>query len=174
VRTVRFPLVGPRVELRPFAPSDAAAIHPVYSDERVMRWVGGGPVRRLEQTEELVRRYIDHQRRHGFSFWVVSERRSGELLGDAGLIERNGAIELGYTLGYDHWGKGYGGEAAALCVRAAFTALGAPEVVALVQPANERSVAVVAKLGFTPDGDDFAHGALHTVYRLTRDAFDHA
>lgn len=67
-----------------------------------------------------------------------------------------------------------GSEAATLCLEAAFTALGAREVIALVQPANERSVALVTKLGFTPDGEAVAHGAPHTLYRLTRNAFDHA
>jgi [ribosomal protein S5]-alanine N-acetyltransferase len=172
VTSVRFPLVGSRVELRPFALSDAAVVHSVYSDERVMRWVGGGPVHRLDQTEAMVREYIDHQNRHGFSFWVVTERSSGELIGDAGLYTRDGEIELGYTLGYEHWGRGYGVEAAGLCVKAAFAELRAPEVVALVQPANERSAALVAKLGFVPDGEAVAHGAPHTLYRLTPEAFD--
>lgn len=139
-----------------------------------MRWVGGGAVRRSDQTEAMVRQYIDHQVRYGFSFWVVIERHSGELIGDAGLYTRDGKIELGYTLGHDHWGKGYGSEAAILCLRAAFTELRAPEVVALVQPANERSAALLAKLGFAPDGQAVAHGAPHTVYRLTREAFEHA
>jgi hypothetical protein len=45
--------------------------------------------------------YIDHQRACGFSFWAVIERRSGELIGDAGLYSRDGEVELGYTLSSD-------------------------------------------------------------------------
>lgn len=171
---MRFPLVGPRVELRPFALPDAPEIHRVYSDKRVMRWVGGGPVRGIDQTRAMVGQYIEHQDRYGFSFWVVIHRPSGELIGDAGLYTRDGEIELGYTLAYERWGKGYGSEAAGLCVSAAFTELHARHVVALVQPANGRSVALLGGLGFVPDGEAFAHGEPHTVYRLTREAFEHA
>jgi ribosomal-protein-alanine N-acetyltransferase len=171
---VRFPLVGPRLELRPFELSDVDAAHRVYSDKRVMCWVGDGAVGQREQSEAMLRQYIDHQRRYGFSFWAVIERQGGELIGDAGLYRRDGQIELGYTLGFEHWGRGYGSEAAGLCLHAAFTELGAREVVALVQPGNERSVALVAKLGFQPDGEVVAHGAPHTLYRLKREALEHA
>lgn len=171
---MRFPLVGPRVELRPFALSDVAAAHRVYSDARVMRWVGAGPVHRLEQTEAMVRQYIDHQNRHGFSFWVVTERQSGRLIGDSGLYTRDVEIELGYTLAHEYWGKGYGSEAATICIESAFANLGAREVVALIRPENERSIALVARLGFAPDGEVMVHGAPHTLYRLSREEFEHA
>jgi ribosomal-protein-alanine N-acetyltransferase len=146
---VLFPLIGPRVQLRPFELSDVQAAHRVYSDERVMLWVGEGGVSHPAQTEAMLREYIEHQRLHGFSFWAVIERATREVIGDAGLYTRGGKVELGYTLAYEYWGCGYGTEAAGLCVRTA-SDVGLRELIALARPANAPSVAVIEKLGFKP------------------------
>ena len=161
-----FPLTGERLLLRPFEPDDVAAAHRVYSDPRVMRWVGSGPVVRRAQTEAMLAGYIAHQRRYGFSFWAVIERASGELIGDAGLYTRIEQVELGYTLARQHWGKGYGTEAAALCVQAAFDSLRLAQLEALVRPENTASAAVVKKLGFEDCGRAVVHGAPHILFRL--------
>lgn len=165
---VWFPVVGVRVELRPFELSDVSAAHRIYSDERVMRWVGAGAVHHPEQTEAMLREYIAHQRLHGYSFWAVIERATGKLIGDAGLYTRALEVELGYTLGYEHWGKGYGTEAARLAVRAAFTELGVGELVALIRPGNEPSVAVATKLGFVARERVAAYGSEHLLFVLRR------
>jgi ribosomal-protein-alanine N-acetyltransferase len=168
---VQFPLTGDRLELRPFHPSDTTAMHRIYSDRRVMRWVGDGPLTRLEDTEALLHAYIDHQRRHGFSVWALRERSSGALIGDAGLHVRAGEVELGYTLEARCWRRGYGSEAAALCVAAAFGPLGLRELIALVRPVNHRSAALLTRLGFQPSGSLTAYDRHHDLYRLSADAW---
>lgn len=165
-----FPLRSERLLLRPFELSDAQAAHRIYSDERVMRWVGTGPVVRPEQTEAMLTGYIRHQERFGFSFWALLERSSGELIGDAGLYTRAGQVELGYTLAQEHWGKGYATEAAALCVREAFSELRLPHINALIRPENTASVAVVTKLGFQESGQEIMHGSPHVLFRLVNPA----
>lgn len=167
---LRFPLAGPRLDLRPFELADTPAAHRIYCDERVMRWVGAGAVIRPEQTTAMLSEYIDHQRVRGFSFWAVIERSTGELIGDAGLYTRGSEVELGYTLGYEHWGKGYGTEAAQLCVHAAFAELGLPELTALIRPENQSSAAVAVKLGFEQAARVSAYGSEHLLFRLTAPA----
>lgn len=165
---MQFPLLSERLLLRPFQRSDAAAAHRVYSDELVMRWVGSGAASRPEQTEAMLSGYIEHQRRHGFSFWAVIERATGTLIGDAGLYTRGDRVELGYTLGREHWGQGYGTEAARVCVAAAFEGLGLGEVEALVRPENPASAAVLKKLGFERRDRVSVHGAPHLRFVLKR------
>lgn len=165
---VEFPLVSERLLLRPFERSDAPAAHEVYQDDLVMRWVGTGPVTRPEQTAAMLNGYIEHQRTHGFSFWAVILRDSGQLLGDAGLYSRGDRVELGYTLGRDHWGRGYGTEAARTCVEAAFETLSIGQVEAMVRPENGASAAVLGKLGFEPRNRVFVHGAPHVRFVLER------
>jgi ribosomal-protein-alanine N-acetyltransferase len=165
---VEFPLLSERLLLRPFERSDAPAAHDVYRDEVVMRWVGTGPVSRLEQTEAMLSGYMEHQRKYGFSFWAVVKRDSGQLVGDAGLYSRGDRIELGYTLGREHWGIGYGTEAARSCVQAAFGPLGLDELEALVRRENHASASVLRKLGFESRDRVFVHGSPHVRFVLQR------
>ena len=155
---MRFPLAGERLDLRPFGIGDVAAAHTILGDPLVMRWVGHGALRTPSATEAVLREYIAHQDRHGFSFWAVIERSSGALIGDAGLFHVGGEVQLGYTLGADWWGLGYGTEAAGLCLAPAFGELGLSELAAVVEPANERSVHVLEKLGFAHEGRCLAYG----------------
>ncbi len=143
-------------------------MHGIYSDPAVMRWVGDGAVGARDETEAMLREYIDHQRRYGFSCWAVVERNTGAVIGDAGLYTRPEGVELGYTLAQTHWGHGYGTEAAALSVEAAFGNLGLDELLALVRPENSRSVSVLERLGFARAGRLIAYGTDHLLYRLRR------
>jgi ribosomal-protein-alanine N-acetyltransferase len=159
-------LETPRLDLRPFAEADAAAMHRIYSDPVVMRYVATGPTANLGVSERLLRDYTVHQRVHGFSFWGVVERSSGALIGDAGLYRTPaGEVELGYTLGARWWGRGYATEAAEAWLGAAFGVLGIDAVIALAEPANVASLRVLEKVGMQRTGERMAFGRLHVVYR---------
>ena len=69
-------LVTPSLVLRPFVLDDAPAMHRIYSDPVVMRYVATGPAANLAATERLLNDYAVHQRGHGFSFWGVREHAS--------------------------------------------------------------------------------------------------
>ncbi|MDQ8043642.1 MAG: GNAT family N-acetyltransferase [Solirubrobacteraceae bacterium] len=162
-----FPLIGTAIELRPFTLDDVAAAHEVYSDPRVMRYVGHGPVGTVAGTESIIRQFMAHQQAHGFGFWAVVDRASGTLIGDAGLARAaSGEIEMGYTLGTAWWGRGLATEAAGLCVAAARGPLRIPRLRALVEAPNGASQRVLTKLGFTLSGTAMAFGREHLVYRL--------
>ncbi|MBO9533944.1 MAG: GNAT family N-acetyltransferase [Solirubrobacteraceae bacterium] len=166
-RGVRFPVTGRRLELRPFSLDDVPAIHRVYSDPEVMRWVGHGAVGSQAATESILRQYMAHQRLHGFAFWAVTDRETGEVVGDAGLARTvDGEIEMGYTLARDRWGVGLGTETAALCLKAG-RSIGVERLRALVEEPNVASRHVLEKLGFEQDGVTLAFGRPHLVYRLT-------
>jgi RimJ/RimL family protein N-acetyltransferase len=164
-------LVTPSLELRPFVEEDGVLMHRIYSDPVVMRYVATGPAANLAVTERLLRDYAIHQRAHGFSFWGVRERASGALIGDAGLYRTPaGEVELGYTLGYGWWGRGYATEAARAWLDAAFGPLGLDEVVALAEPANRASLRVLEKAGMQRAGERSAFGRPHVVFRIGRAA----
>lgn len=164
-------LITPRLLLRPFIPEDVLLVHSIYSDPEVMRYVATGPMADLAYTRRLVDDYSDHQLQHGFSFWAVTERESGALIGDAGLYRTPaGEVELGYTLGKPWWGRGYATEAAGTWLRVAFEELGVDEVVALAEPANVGSLRVLEKLGMQRAGERMAFGRPHTVFRGQRPA----
>jgi ribosomal-protein-alanine N-acetyltransferase len=158
---LQFPLRGDRLDLRPFAASDAAAAHLVYGDPEVMRHVGEGGTTTPERTAQMLAHYAQHQARYGFAFWAVIERGTGELIGDAGLEITAHGVELGYTLARTAWGRGLATEAGRLCVEAADGPLGLRRLVALADVGNPTSSRVLEKLGFVADGVVEAYGRPH-------------
>jgi RimJ/RimL family protein N-acetyltransferase len=156
-----------RLRLRPFTPRDREAIHAVYADPAVMRFVGNGAHRSLEETDSALRIYGDVLARRGYSFLAVCERDGGALIGDGGLFPLGGQgpdVELGYTLARAAWGKGYATELGRALVDHAFGVLGVPRVVAQVEPENAASRHVLEKLGMTERELRTAYGRPHAFY----------
>lgn len=164
--SLSFPLLGDRVLLRPFETADAPAAHAVYGDDEVMRFVGEGGAVSPEETVRMVGGYRRHQDEHGFAFWAVMARGTGELIGDAGLEVTEHGVELGYTLSRRWWGRGLATEAASLCMDVAFGPLALGQVVALVDVDNPASARVLEKLGFTNQGRTTSYGRLHHGFEL--------
>src|SRR4051794_12219882 len=52
-------LTTPRLHLRPFTAADHDAIHAVYADPEVMRYVGHGAHRTMAETQRALRVYAD-------------------------------------------------------------------------------------------------------------------
>jgi RimJ/RimL family protein N-acetyltransferase len=160
-------ITTPSLDLRPFTDADREAMHRIYSDPLVMRYVATGPAVNRAATERLLHDYAAHQRANGFSFWGVVERASGALIGDAGLYRTPaGEVELGYTLGAPWWGRGYATEAASAWLDAAFGQLEIYEVIALAEPANVASLRVLEKVGMRRFGERPAFGRPHVVFRI--------
>jgi len=87
------------------------------------------------------------------------------------------AVEVGWRLAREHWGRGYASEAAEASVALGFGGLALEEIVAFTVPANFRSRRVMERLGMTHDpADDFDHPGVpeghalrrHVLYRLAR------
>lgn len=162
-------LTTERLHLRPFTIADHPAIHAVYADPEVMRFVGHGAHRTMAETATALRTYGDVLERRGYSFLAVTERAGGALIGDGGLHPLGGTgpdVELGYTLARGAWGKGYATELGQALVEYAFTVLRVPRVVAQVELANTASRRVLAKLGMTERGERIAYGRPHLLYAV--------
>jgi [ribosomal protein S5]-alanine N-acetyltransferase len=162
-------LTTERLRLRPFTAADKEAIHAVYADPEVMRHVGHGAHQTIAETANALRIYGEVLARRGYSFLAVIERESGILIGDGGLHPLGGQgpdVELGYTLARSAWGRGYATELGRALIEHAFTTLGAPRVVAQVEPANRASRHVLEKLGMTEREQRMAYGRPHLLYAV--------
>ena len=162
-----------RLIVRTWSPDDAESGFLIWSDPEVMRYVGTGqPNASLEETQAWIGRMSAHQESHGFGFWAVVEKKTGQLIGSCGMgYQRDGGlpIEFGYTLARTHWGQGLATEAATACLRYAFETLRLPELLASVDSRNVASQRVLEKIGFIfqreeklADGIDFWYVA-HTA-----------
>jgi len=81
----------------------------------------------------------------------IVENSTSSLVGFIGLHRidhRDGNAELGYFIGKEHWGHGYGSEAVELALEYAFQWLNLRKVYARVYEPNTASIRVLEKNGF--------------------------
>lgn len=142
-----------RLVLRGFDPNDAVDVFAYAKSENVGPRAGWQPHQTLEDSRRVVDMFI----REG-EVWAVVEKRSGRVIGSVGLHKRvgrrcmEGTRELGYALGEEHWGQGYGMEASSAALRYAFETLDCPMVCVSHFPFNQQSKRLIKKLGFVYEG----------------------
>jgi RimJ/RimL family protein N-acetyltransferase len=139
-----------RLRLTPLAPDDGEALAAINADPEVTRFLTP-----LDHAGSLAQaaRFAAHWDEHGFGLWALRRHDRDDLLGFAGLSipfqfpAVLPAVEVGWRLRRDAWGHGYATEAGRVAARHGFADLGLDEVISLVHRANERSLAVAARLG---------------------------
>jgi ribosomal-protein-alanine N-acetyltransferase len=119
----------------------------------------------------------------GWGLWAVEH--DGEFIGFTGLnpvgtdLPCAPGIEVGWRLARSAWGYGFATEAARAALEVAFGQLGAAELVSFTATGNQRSRAVMERLGMSRDLEgDFDHPRVpegsavrrHVLYRLPRPA----
>ncbi|MBC9718616.1 GNAT family N-acetyltransferase [Streptomyces sp. TRM66268-LWL] len=141
----------PADRLRVPTEEDAYVWHRVFDDPEVMEFHGGKSAE-VSVYEELTARQRRHDAELGFCLWTILDE-DGAVAGFTGAQPWPrpqwgpvGAIEIGWRLGRDAWGKGLA-TGAALTTLERVRAAGVPEVVAMVATDNRRSVAVCERLG---------------------------
>jgi len=78
------------------------------------------------------------------------------------------AIEIGWRLRREYWGCGYATEAASECLRFAFEELEMSEIVSFTSVLNERSIAVIERIGLSDRRRDFEHPLIDSNHPLRR------
>lgn len=141
----------PRLLLRSFVEDDFPAFHDLLSCPRVMAFSATG-VLSAEQSRVRLAGIIASYATDGFGKWAVVSRQDQRIIGYCGpeltAIDAQPEPELGFRFSADHWGYGYATEAAVAALDHCFRVLGFNEMHAFVEPANARSIRVLAKLGF--------------------------
>jgi len=157
-----------RLILRSFELSDAEAAFEWLGDPVVMRLTPTGPDGSIEKTQTRLAGFINHQKAHGFSKWLISDRDSGVAMGDSGLLvlQDYGWIDLGFRFAQQYWGKGFATEAASAWVRAAFDDFHPRRLGAFVHPENVASIRVLEKVGFRRERYETVMGMDSIVFSL--------
>jgi RimJ/RimL family protein N-acetyltransferase len=173
-------LTTERLTLRGWRPADREPFAALNADPEVMRHFPSLLAR--EQSDALAEQIESAFARHGWGLWAVELTDSGRFIGFTGLARPSfdahftPAIEIGWRLAREAWGRGYATEAARAAAAYAFDALAVDELVSFTAAANTRSRAVMERLGMTRDpADDFDHPSVpaghelrrHVLYRLT-------
>ena len=101
----------------------------------------------------------------GYGMWVIEDRATGALLGEAGLLsaarglpELDAVPEAGWVLGRQGWGQGIATEAMAAIFRWADAHLDAPAIRCIIEPDHGASIRVAEKIGFVVMRDTILGG----------------
>jgi 3-dehydroquinate dehydratase/shikimate dehydrogenase len=168
-----------RLILRPWQQEDLEPFAKLNSDPRVMEYFPS--ILNRQESDNLAKRISDKLEEQGWGLWAVSVADVAEFIGFIGLAEPSfnahftPAVEVGWRLAYDFWGKGYATEGAIACLKYGFQKLSLSEVVSFTAVQNMRSRRIMGKIGMHHDSkDDFDHPKLskdhwlkrHVLYRL--------
>jgi RimJ/RimL family protein N-acetyltransferase len=144
-----------RLLVRLVTQADLPALMLVNGDDAVTRFL---PYRSWQTAADAQAWFDRMQAMHasgsGWQFVLVAHE-GARVIGSCLLFrhdEGSARAELGYVLGRAHWGRGYMHEALQGLLRGAFGPLGLRRIEAEVNPANQASVAVLERLGFTLEG----------------------
>ena len=170
-----------RLRLRTWGPGDGDAFYAVMNHEPVMRYLGG--VQSRDQWQQVVDRVTAYQAEFGYTFWIVEDRDTRELLGWCGLKRINypgapnpGDMEIGWRFRESAWGRGIAKEAAIGCLDLAFGRFSAPFVVAVTFEVNRASWGLMERLGmnYVPELDflDPRYADMGVVKQWRLDAAD--
>ena len=138
-----------RLILREMDQNDYDALYAVLADSDIMEHYP------YTFDEVRVRRWIDRNieryKTDGFGLWAVVLKENGEMIGDCGITMQNihGTMlpEVGYHIRADQQRKGYASEAAAGCIRWAFTSYDFPAVYSYMKYTNIPSQRTAMKNG---------------------------
>jgi RimJ/RimL family protein N-acetyltransferase len=133
-----------RLTCRPITLDDFEPYHELLNDRSCLRYLLHPEPHAEELTRRLLQRTVEaHDGTIGMYTLLDG---SGEVVGWAGYQRRDalepGAVELGWLLRRQFWGRGYATEAARH-----LRALGPERVLHLIHPENGASIAVARKLG---------------------------
>lgn len=148
-------LDSPRLRLRHYRDDDVDALFALQSDPGVMRYWSYPAWTEPRQAEERLQEIYRQLRESDAYIWVIADRASDRMIGNAVLfsINRGQALaETGYSLMTEYQGRGLAQEAMRLVLGFAFETLGLQRIEADIDPRNVPSCRLVERLGFVREG----------------------
>jgi RimJ/RimL family protein N-acetyltransferase len=150
------PIETSRLRLRTLVPEDLGAIHSIWSQEDVARWLYWEP-----RSEDEVRAVLEAQIARSRDapetgvMLAVELTSTGEVIGHVSLTvgppeHRQG--EAGFIFHPDHQGRGYATEAARALLALAFEVFELHRVCGRLEPRNAASARVLERLGMRREG----------------------
>ena len=173
-----------RLRLAPYTDADLDLAVEMFTDPDVVEYVCD------LMTEAQIRQEMPNWIKRGgngcIGIWCVADRVTEEKLGSALLLPvpieeedtnydhvmpgvmPEGDVEIGYALKRSAWGKGYATEACRRLVQFAFSETSLKKILATFYEENTESIHVLAKVGFSDQGQMFCYGEESPFCRITR------
>lgn len=148
--------------------SDMDALFSMYAEPGMTDYMEG--LYEYEEELEYQKAYIENMYRfYGYGMWLVFEKKTGTLIGRAGVEHReelSGDMELGYAIRTSFQHQGYAYEVCQAIMQYAGEELQVHLLHCLIQKENTLSEKLAIKLGFSYCGDRKIDGALMSDYQI--------
>ena len=144
-----------RLRLRKLAKDDAAFILELVNDPDWLRHIGDRGVRSLKDASEFIAEGpLASYSSYGYGLWLVELKESSIPIGLCGVLKRKHLEhpDLGYALLPQFRGQGFAIESCRGVLSYARLKLAMSQVLAIVSPANARSIGLLEKLSFVRAG----------------------
>jgi 3-dehydroquinate dehydratase/shikimate dehydrogenase len=160
-------------DLEPFARLNADPLVREYFSSTLNR----------QESDRIAKLISDEIDKNGYGFWALSVPHVSDFVGFVGIrpvdfeSHFTPAVEMGWRLAHEFWGRGYATEGALAALKYGFQRLKLDEIVAFTAVANARSRNVMEKIYMHRSiDDDFDHPQLalddplrrHVLYRIRR------
>lgn len=165
-----FDLDTERLRLTPFTMDHLDALHALWTDPEVRRYLWDDEVISRERAAGVI---TDSERKfaeHGYGFWAMLLREEADVLvGFCGYrsFEDSGEPELLCGILPRYWGKGLVSEAGHAVIRDGFERCGFKRIIAATDTPNQSSVRVMQRLGMVFLRRGTFHGLDTVFYELT-------
>ena len=129
---------------------DAEFILELMNDKDWIKNIGDRGIRTIEQAQEyILTRFIKTYAESDLGFYGLVLKNSNQIIGVAGLIDRDGIdhVDIGYGILPEFRGKGYAFEATKAVYDYGYKDLKLDKIVAIVNPDNPSSIKLLSKLG---------------------------
>lgn len=163
-------LETPRLRLRPCRIEDVDALHAIWTDPAVRRYLWDDVVIPRTLAEQVVAASVADWMTQGYGQWIVY-RDGTDAAGFAGLRLSAwcDAPELLFGLLPAHWGQGLATEAARAVIDDGFDRLGLNAIVAATDTPNVASARVLDRVGMSFERRGVLNGLDTVFYAMRRE-----
>jgi RimJ/RimL family protein N-acetyltransferase len=140
-----------RLILRELGPEDAAFMLELLNTPSWKRFIGDRGVNDLEKSIDFITtRMMKSYAELGFGFYLVLLKEGNVPAGICGMIKRDALddVDLGFAFLPQYENQGYGTESSLAILEYAKNVHALKRIAAITNPDNERSIALLHKLGF--------------------------
>jgi ribosomal-protein-alanine N-acetyltransferase len=170
-RLVSIELRTDRLGLRPLGAADREALHALWTEPAVRRFLWDDRVIDLATVDDVIGRSTAGFAAEGFGLFALREPGRAALLGVAGVyrMRPEREPELIYSLATACFGRGLATEASRAVIADAFERLGFARVLARTDSPNQASIEVMKRLGMRYAGEAVEDGLPTVSYLLARE-----
>lgn len=163
-------IITERLKLREMRKDDGENLLKIFSDPEAMRYYPS--TKGKKETEDWINWTLDNYSKYKTGLWIVDDKKTGEFLGQCGLVlqEIEGRIEMeiGYLFVRRFWGKGYATEAAMASKSYGFKCLGLTKLISIIDIRNHRSVKVSERIGMNLEKQITRKGKEVFIYSVSK------